>query len=125
MFIERENKTELVIDISVLLTQNPSSTEAEKIQNINIWPWKLKVSGSLTAYVCSHEPSQLKEWLPETSQISRAYRFNEKHLKSGAKGSIIPILSYSMQIPRTHFLTLEDKTDFLALTEPYPTNTLG
>jgi len=44
-----------------------------------------------------------------------------KHLKSGAKGRTIR----SMQIPRTHPLTLGDRMNFLPLTEPNPTNILG
>ena len=44
VFIKRENKTALVIDIVVLLTHNFSKTEAEKIQNMKIWSWKLKIS---------------------------------------------------------------------------------
>jgi len=40
VFTERENKTALVIDIVVPFTQNLPITEAEKIQNMKIWPWK-------------------------------------------------------------------------------------
>jgi len=122
VFIERENKTALVIDIVVPLTQNLSNTEAEKIQNVKIWPWKLKISGS---YLCTPESSELKECLPKTYKISREYRFNQKHLKSGAISSIIPNVAYSMQIPGTCPLTIGDRMDFLALTEPNPTDTVG
>ena len=96
VFIGRENKTALVIDIVVPLTQNLSNIEAEKMQNMKIWPWKLKISGSLTTYLCILESSELKEWLSETYKISRECRFNQKHLKSGAKSSIILNVTYSM-----------------------------
>jgi len=124
VFIKRENKTALVMDIVVPFTQNLSNTEAENIKNMKIWPWKLKISGSLT-HLYTPESSELKEWLPKPYKISREYRFNQKHLKSGAKSSIIPNVAYSMQISGTCPLTVGDRMDFLALTEPNPSDTLG
>ena len=46
-------------------------------------------------------------------------------LKSGAKSSIITNVSYSTQIPRTMPQTLGDRMNFLPLTEPNPTDSLG
>jgi len=60
----------------------------------------------------------MKGWLPKTYKISREYKFNQKHLKSGAKRSIISNVAYNMQIPGTCPLTVGDRMDFLALNEP-------
>jgi hypothetical protein len=43
---------------------------------------------------------------------------------SGIKYSTFTDMSYSMQIPKTHRLTLEDGMNFLPLTEPNPTDNL-
>jgi len=48
VFMDRENKTVLLIDLAFCLTYKLSNTEAEKI--MKIWPWKSKISGSLTVY---------------------------------------------------------------------------
>jgi hypothetical protein len=55
----------------------------------------------------------------------RKYSFNQKHLKRGAKASIITNVSHSMQIPRRRPLTLRDRMNFLPLTEPNPTENEG
>jgi hypothetical protein len=63
-------------------------------KNVKTWPWKSKVSGSITMCLYSYTPyaSQLKEWSSNFSTISREYRFNQKHLKSGAKSTIIQLV---------------------------------
>jgi hypothetical protein len=40
VFVDRENKTEHVKDISVPLTHNLHKTAAEKFRNMKTWPWK-------------------------------------------------------------------------------------
>ena len=57
--------------------------------------------------------------------LSIEYRFNQKHLKSGAKSSTITNISYRTQILRTRPLILGDRKNFLPLTEPNPTENLG
>ena len=59
------------------------------------------------------------------SKISTEYNFNQKHLMNGAKRSTITNVSYSMQIPKTCPLTLEDRMNFLPPTELKPINNLG
>jgi len=56
--------------------------------------------------------------------ISREQNFNEKYLMSGTKSITFTDMSYSMQIPRTHPLTLGDGMNFLPLTEPDRTDNL-
>jgi hypothetical protein len=60
----------------------------------------------------------------ELSKMFGEYRFNHNHLKSGATGSTITNVSYSMQIPRICPLILEDRINFL-LVEPNPVDNVG
>jgi hypothetical protein len=59
------------------------------MKNVKTLPWKSKISGSLTMYLYTPYSSQLKEWSSQFSKISREYGFNQKHIKSGAKSTII------------------------------------
>jgi len=60
----------------------------------------------------------------EIPKNSGEYRFNHKHLKSGAKGRTITNVPYSMQIPGTCPLILEDRMNFL-LIERNPIDNVG
>jgi len=59
------------------------------MKNVKTWPWKSKISGSLTMYLYTPYSSQLKEWSSHFPKMFREYGFNQKHLKSGAKNTII------------------------------------
>jgi hypothetical protein len=83
----------------------------------------IKISGDLT-YLYTHLSSWWKEWSPKTKCLEHK-GVTTNILKSGAKSSIITNMSYDMQIPRTHPLTLGDRLNFLPLTEPNPTDNLG
>ena len=48
VLIDRENKTALTIDTAVLLTHTLPNIEPRKITKREKWPWKSKISGSLT-----------------------------------------------------------------------------
>jgi hypothetical protein len=58
-------------------------------------------------------------------KISREYRINQTHLKSGAKSSTITNMSFSMQIPRACPLIQGHRMNFLPLIEPNPTDSRG
>jgi hypothetical protein len=83
VLIDRK-KTALVTDIALPLSQNLPKTEAQKItkyENLameikNIW----KLNVSTHHLVTGHQK------LPT---VSTEYRFNQKHLKSGAKAVLL------------------------------------
>ena len=57
--------------------------------------------------------------------MSTEYRFNQQHLKSGAKSSTITNVPIRTQISRTRPLTLGDRMNLLPLTELNSTDNLG
>ena len=79
-----------------------------KLWSTKTWPRRSNISGSLITYLFSSQSSQRRECLPELCKISRECRFNQKHLKTGAKMSTVANVSCSTQIPRTWPLTLGD-----------------
>ena len=46
------------------------------MKNVRTWPWKSKISGSLTMYLHTPYSSQLQVWSSHFPKISREYRFN-------------------------------------------------
>ena len=125
VLINRENKTGPVVDIGHNLMCNLPRTEPQKsvkyenlaleVKNI----WKLN-NVSVHPLVISADESS-----PRTPKISRDYRFNQKHLKSGANSSTITNISCGTRVPKTRPLTLEDRMNILPLTEHNPTDSLG
>jgi len=62
MFIDRENKTAVVVNIAVTLNYKLSNTEGEKITKYENLTLKIKISGNLTTYLYTPQSSQRKEW---------------------------------------------------------------
>jgi len=123
VFIDRENKTPLAIDIAVLLTHNLPKTEREKITKYgnlaldinNIW--KLN-SISICLLVISVEEVVSKNFLNYLEKIG----LTKNVLRVGQKAIL---LQTCQVVCRTSPLNLRDRVNFLPLTEPNPPSSQG
>jgi hypothetical protein len=80
-------------------TTTTTTNSIWKLNSVSVYPLIISVEGEVT----------------ERPKISVEYRFNHNYLKSGATGSTITNVSYSMQIPRIWPLILDDSTNFVLI----------
>ena len=56
---------------------------------MKIWPWKSKISGSVTVYLYMPQSSQQQEWSPKTNQILENIGLTKNILGVGKKAVLI------------------------------------
>ena len=122
----RENKTAFEVDIAVPLTHNLPKTGAEKVtryENLlleikNVWR---HIAVSVYPLVISADRVVTNSFLKYIQNTWLTRNF----LRVGQKNRTNTNVSYDMQIPSTRPLTLGDRMNFLPLTEPNLTDSLG
>jgi fructose-1,6-bisphosphatase/sedoheptulose 1,7-bisphosphatase-like protein len=126
VFIDRQIKAALMIDIEVHLTLKLSKTKAEKItkcENLvleikNFWKLNEVSVYSVVISVAGVVTRSFLKYIENTGLTKK------KHLKSWAKSSTITNVSYITQIPRRRHLILRDRMHFFLVTEPNVTDSL-
>ena len=76
-------------DRSTITDKTFPTLRLRKLRNLKIWPWKSKISGSLTTNVRPHSYLNGRSGYQKLINISKEYRFNQNHIKIGAKSNAV------------------------------------